>query len=88
MRDVEELSNNFSEQLHKQIGQNVQRIRKSKNISQLKLSYALGYTSVSTISCAEIYYNKIHFNVEHLVKIAYVLDVNICDFFENTNNFN
>ncbi len=80
MRDIEKLSDNFSEQLHRMIGANVKRIRESKNISQLKLSYALGYKSVSTVSCAEIYHNKIHFNIEHLAKIAYVLDVDICEF--------
>jgi len=82
MRDIEELPNDFSEQLHKRIGKNVQRIRKSKDISQLKLSYAMGYKSVSTISCAEIYHNKIHFNTEHLAKIAYLLNVDICEFFK------
>lgn len=81
MRDVEELGDGFSEELHKRVGRNVQNIRQSKNISQLKLSYAMGYKSVSTISCAEIYHNKIHFNIEHLAKIAYILDVDICEFF-------
>ena len=62
------------------------RIRKEKNISQLKLAYALGYKSVSPISSAEIYYNKIHFNIEHLYKIAYILDVPISTFFEDLEN--
>ena len=83
MREIDELPNNFSEQLHRKIGENVKRIRQEKNISQLKLSYAMGYKSVSTISCAEIYHNKIHFNIEHLAKIAYILDVDIKDFFED-----
>lgn len=82
MKDIESLEDNFTEELHKTIGKNVQNIRQSKNISQLKLSYAMGYKSVSTVSCAEIYHNKIHFNVEHLAKIAYILEVDICAFFE------
>lgn len=81
MKDIESLEDNFSEELHRCIGKNVQKIRKSKNISQLKLSYAMGYKSVSTVSCAEIYHNKIHFNIEHLAKIAYILEVDICEFF-------
>jgi transcriptional regulator with XRE-family HTH domain len=81
MRDCDELPDDFMKEIHKKVGANVQKIRKEKNISQLKLSYAMGYKSVSTISCAEIYHNKIHFNVEHLAKIAYILDVDICDFF-------
>ena len=42
----------------------------------------MGCKSVSTVSCAEIYHNKIHFNVEHLAKTAYILEVDICEFFE------
>jgi len=36
---------------------------------------------MTVISRAEIYYKKQHFNIEHLVKIAYVLEVDICQFF-------
>jgi transcriptional regulator with XRE-family HTH domain len=82
MKDIDELPNDFSENLHKQIGINVKKIRQNKNISQLKLAYALGYKSVSPISSAEIYYNKIHFNVDQLAKIAYILEVDICEFFK------
>ena len=85
MKDIENLPNDYSEQLHKIIGSNVKNIRKYKNISQLKLAYALGYKSVSPISSAEIYYNKIHFNIEHLTKIAYVLEIDICELFVDTD---
>jgi len=85
VKDIDTLGEDFSETLHRTIGDNVKRIRESKNISQLKLSYAMGYRSVSTVSCAEIYHNKIHFNVEHLAKIAYILDVDVCEFFKDTH---
>lgn len=42
----------------------------------------MGYNSVSVVSCAEIYLNKIHFNIEHLVKIAHILEVDFKEFFE------
>jgi len=54
-----------------------------RKISQLELAYAIGYKFVSPISCAEIYYKKIHFHVEQLAKIAYVLDVPMAYFFED-----
>ena len=85
MKDIENLPDDYSEQLHKIIGNNVKNIRKKKNLSQLKLAYALGYKSVSPISSAEIYYNKIHFNIEHLTKIAYVLEVDISELFVDTD---
>lgn len=83
MKDIEELGSDFSEKLHKKIGSNIKKIRKEKKVSQLKLAFALGYKSVSPISSAEIYYNKIHFNIEQLAKIAYILEVPISAFFED-----
>ena len=86
MKDIEDLGFDYSEKLYKQIGKNVQKLRKEKKVSQLKLAYALGYKSVSPISSAEIYYNRIHFNIEQIAKIAYILDVPIIKFFEGIEN--
>lgn len=69
-------------EIYKNIGQNVKRIRSEKNISQLALSLAIGHKAVGTVSMAEICHNNKHFNIEHLTKIADVLDVDICDFFK------
>ncbi|OCL96698.1 hypothetical protein AAX27_00330 [Aliarcobacter thereius] len=69
------------EDIYKKIDQNVKKIRTSKNISQLALSLAIGHKAVGTISMAEFCINKKHFNIEHLVKIADVLEVDICEFF-------
>ncbi|MDR1008085.1 MAG: helix-turn-helix transcriptional regulator [Campylobacteraceae bacterium] len=74
------------DELYKRIGCNVAKIRKSKNISQLDLALAIGLKSVGLISVAELYHNKKHFNIEHLSKIAIILEVDICEFFKNTNN--
>ncbi|TLD88236.1 XRE family transcriptional regulator [Helicobacter sp. MIT 05-5294] len=63
------------------IAKNVARIRKSQNISQLELSLALGYQSVSLVAGAEAGYNKTHFNLEHLYKISKILKVEITEFF-------
>lgn len=64
------------------IGQNVKRIRKSKGVSQLALSGAIGHKSVGIVSSAEIGINNKHFNIEHLIKISKYLDVEIEQFFE------
>lgn len=68
--------------IYKRIGHNVKSIRKSKNISQLALALAIGHKAVGTISMAELGINNKHFNIEHLVKIADVLEVDICEFFK------
>lgn len=77
------ITNEKMEEIYKKIGQNVKKIRTSKNISQLALSLAIGHKAVGTISMAELCINKKHFNIEHLVKIADVLEVDICEFFKN-----
>ena len=83
MRDIEDLGFDFSEKLHKRIGKNVQRIRKEKKISQLKLANAIGHQNATFIGKAELLSENKHFNLEHLYKISIVLDVNIEEFFKN-----
>ena len=66
------------EAIYKQIGLNVKKLRTEQGISQLTLSLAIGHKAVGTVSMAEIGLNKKHFNLEHLVKIADVLEVEVC----------
>ncbi len=83
MKDIDNFPLDYTSNLYKKIGLNVKRIRESKGVSQLKLSHAIGHKSVSVISCSEICINNYHFNIEHLSKIAYVLEVDICEFFKD-----
>ena len=80
------MGENYINDLHKSIGQNVRKIRKEKGISQLDLAHKIGHKSVSIISCAEINHKNNHFNIEHLLKIAYVLEVDICEFFKKSDH--
>ena len=68
------------EDFYSLVSHNVARIRKEKSISQLKLANAIGHTSPTFFGKAEILAEDKHFNLEHLYKIASVLDVNICEF--------
>jgi len=77
MKDVESLPKDFVDNLHKTIGLNVKKEREKKGLSQLQLSQMIGHKSVTIISRAEIFYKGQHFNIEHLVKIAFVLDIGI-----------
>ena len=79
------LSQEKIDKIYIKIGKNVKKIREKKDISQLDLALTLGYKSVSVISLGEIYKNKKHFNITHLAKIAKVLDVEICEFFEGVD---
>ena len=82
MKNIDEISHEDIENAHKTIGSNVKKIREKRNISQLELSHKIGHKSVSIISCAEISHNNHHFNIEHLLKIANALDVEIFEFFK------
>ena len=74
------MKNLTPDELYKIIGQNVAKYRKQKGLSQLDLSLAMGYKSVSVVSGAEIYYNGKHFNLEHLLKISQILNIEISEF--------
>ena len=75
MRDVKSLPKNYIEDLHKIIGRNVKREREKKGLTQLQLSQMIGHKSVTIISRGEIYYKGQRFNIEHLAKISYVLEI-------------
>lgn len=70
------------QKFHQQIAQNVAKIRKEKGISQLELSLDIGLKSCSLVAGAEAGYKNTHFNLEHLYKIARVLNVDIVEFFK------
>ncbi len=78
MRDVESLPENFVDSLHRNIGLNVKKEREMKGLSQLQLSQMIGHKSVTIVSRAEIFYKGQRFNIEHLAKIAFVLDIDVC----------
>jgi transcriptional regulator with XRE-family HTH domain len=79
------LSDKTIEKAHKQIGENVKKLRKEKGLSQLDLSFYLGYKSVSTLSMAEIHYRGAHFNIEQLLNIASILEVSVKDLFDGVD---
>ncbi|MDD2368506.1 MAG: helix-turn-helix transcriptional regulator [Sulfuricurvum sp.] len=76
-------SDNEISLMYKRIGENVKKYRELKSMSQLQLSNAMGYSSVSLVSAAELCNDGKHFNLEHLYKIAKILNVQICKLMEN-----
>ena len=79
MKNSEELAADAIDNFHKQIGINVKNQRMQKGYSQLQLSLALNHKSVGLVSQAELYLKKKNFNLEHLYKIAYVLECEVAD---------
>lgn len=76
-----ELTDEEIKSFHRQIADNIKKIRKEKNITQLDLALTIGHKSMSTIGKIEAGLENKHYNVEQLYKIAKVLEVDICEFF-------
>ncbi|WP_228714774.1 hypothetical protein [Halarcobacter anaerophilus] len=53
------------------------------NFTQMDLGIALGHTGIGTVSVAEVYYNKKHFNLEHLYKMSKIFNCEINEFFKS-----
>lgn len=79
MQESEVFTENEITSMYKSIGENVKKYRELKGMSQLQLSNAMGYSSVSLVSAAELCNDGKHFNLEHLYKIAKILDVDMCE---------
>ncbi len=85
MKNADELPSEAIDNFYKQIGMNVKKYRELKGYTQLQLSQALGHKSVGLVSQAELYLKKQHFNLEHLYKIAYILECSITDLISSSN---
>lgn len=80
INDVDEVNlHNF----YKTISNNIVKIRKEKNISQLDLATSIGHTSSTFLGKAELLAENKHFNLEHLYKIALALNVDMSEFFKD-----
>jgi transcriptional regulator with XRE-family HTH domain len=83
LNDIEDLNDNFINNFYIAVGKSVAKLRKSKKISQMELSQLLGHKSTSQVAGSEICYKNYHFNLEQLVKIAYIFDIDFKDLFLN-----
>ena len=65
---------------HKNICNNVKRIRKEKEMSQLEVALSIGQKSSGFYSHIENYKHKKHFNLTHLLKLSVLFNVDVCEF--------
>ncbi len=79
---MEDFSVDEIQDFYKKVSKKVQQIRQEKGISQLELSYMIGFRSTSLVSGAEAGYKNVKFSLEHLYKIAKVLHVDVKEFFD------
>lgn len=65
--------------MNKQIGERIRRIRAAKGLSQANVAHDLGITGGAY---AKIERGETDANASRLIRIAEVLEVNICEFFD------
>ncbi len=82
MNEFSNIEKEEVEIFHKKISQNIKKIRKEKNRTQLDLALTIGFNSVTFYTNAENCKKNKHFNLEHIYKISKALEVDICEFFK------
>ncbi len=80
LMEIEEL-NQYVIDIHNRISNNVKHFRQKRGVSQLQLALDIGMTGNAFLARAEKQTDNAHFNIEHIAKIAQVLEVDIRDFF-------
>jgi len=79
---IAEITNDETIEFDNKISQNVRKLRKEKNLTQLDISLALGFNNPSFITNAESLNNDKRFNLTQLHKLSVVLDIDMCEFFK------
>ena len=72
-----EFSEKEIENFYLKVGENVKRLRKAKNISQMQIALAIGHNSVGHVAKAELCKYDKHFSLEQLYKISRILKVSL-----------
>ena len=81
-----ELSDEDIEKIYTRVSTNIKAIRLSKKISQESIALSMGFTTATFYTNAESLKRGKHFNLEHLIRIAHILEVDIKELF--TDNLN
>ena len=88
MKDLSVVNEEELNKFYETISNNVQRIRNEKNKPQLDLVLEMGLKSTSFYSKCENSKDNHHFNLEHIYKIAVVLNVDLAEFFKDIKTTN
>lgn len=83
MKQFSETSDEYIENNYRKISINIKKIRKQKGLTQEYVALSMGFTTSTFYTNAENFKNNKHFNLEHILKIAYILDTEICEFFKD-----
>lgn len=76
-----DLNDEDIEKIYTRVSTNIKAIRLSKKISQERIALAMGFTTATFYTNAESLKRGKHFNLEHLIRIAHILEVDIKELF-------
>lgn len=86
LKEFSDVTDEEVEYQYKLISENIKKIRLEKKLTQEKVALSMGFTTATFYTNAENCKRGKHFSLEHIIKIAKILDVNIEDFFKDYNN--
>ena len=81
MQEYSDVSQEYINEQYIKISQNVKSVRVLKNYTQEQLALSMGFSTATFYTNAENNKRGKHFSIEHLIKIAKILDINISVFF-------
>ncbi len=79
MKRFADITNDEIEEIYGYISLNVKNARKIKNMTQTEIALSMGFTTATFYTNAENCANGKHFNLEHLIKIAKILDIDLSE---------
>ena len=82
MKDLSIVTDSDLKNFYQTISHNVKQKRVERKKPQLDLVLEMGMKSTAFYSRCENCKDNHHFNLEHIYKIASVLDIEICELFE------
>lgn len=82
MKNLSIVSDNDVENFYQIISNNIKNLRELNNKPQLDLVLEMGLKSTAFYSRCENCKDNHHFNLEHIFKIATILNVDICELFK------
>jgi len=82
MQEYSDVSQEYINEQYINISKNVKRVRVLKNYTQEQLALSMGFSTATFYTNAENNKRDKHFNIEHLIKIAKIIDVSMNEFFK------
>lgn len=88
MKEYSEVTISVVEKHYQDISKNVKKIRLNKNMTQEAVALAMGFTTATFYTNAENFKRGKHFNLEHIIKLSYILNCDITDLLSYTEDSN